>query len=91
MKVRCIANTGNALLESYLKPEFYFTKEVEFFLTIGKEYVVYDLYQSQSNVWYYICDDNYTYYPMQNPAPLFEMVDSRVSKYWRFELARMGG
>jgi hypothetical protein len=33
------------------------------------------------------CDDNYSYYPMQNPAPLFEVVDSRVSKYWRFELS----
>lgn len=90
MQVRCIANTGNALPESYLKSDFYFTKEVEFPLTLGKEYVVYALYQSQGNVWYYICDDNYTYYPMQNPAPLFEVVDSRVSKYWRFELAPNG-
>jgi hypothetical protein len=49
MKIRCIANTGNALPESYLKPEFYFTKEVEFPLTLGKEYVVYALYQSQGN------------------------------------------
>ncbi len=24
---------------------------------------------------------------MQNPAPLFEVVDSRVSRYWRFELS----
>jgi len=90
MQVRCIANTGNALPESYLKSDFYFTKEVEFPLTLGKEYVVYALYQSQVNVWYYICDDSYTYYPMQNPAPLFEVVDSRVYKYWRFELAPNG-
>jgi hypothetical protein len=27
---------------------------------------------------------------MQNPAPLFDVVDSRVSKYWRFELAPNG-
>jgi len=27
-----------------------------------------------------------TAYPIQTPAPLFEVVDNRVSKYWRFML-----
>ena len=30
------------------------------------------------------------YYPMRNPAPLFEVVDNRISRYWRFELAPNG-
>ena len=41
--------------------------------------------QKQGNIWYYICDDNYTYYPMQHPAPLFEVIDDRLSSYWRFK------
>ena len=90
MKVCCIANSGDYLPESYLKPEFYYDRETNFALTIGKEYIVYAFYESQGNVWYYICDDNYSYYPMQNPAPLFEIVDNRLSKYWRFVLAPNG-
>ncbi len=79
MKVKCVANTGELLPETYLKPD----NTAAFALTIGKEYVVYAMREWQGKFWYYICDDNYTYYPMQNPAPLFEIVDNRVSKYWR--------
>ncbi len=86
MRIRCIANTGASLPESYINPAQGYKKETEFPLTIGKEYNVYALKEWQGSVWYYICDDNYMYYPMQNPAPLFEVVDSRVSKYWRFKL-----
>ncbi|MEG5140729.1 MULTISPECIES: hypothetical protein [unclassified Microcoleus] len=66
---------------------FYYS--IDFFCkrsTIGKEYVVYAIQAWKETIWYYICDDNYSYYPMQNPAPLFEVVDDRVSKYGRFKL-----
>jgi hypothetical protein len=86
MRIRCIANTGTSLPKSYIDPAQGYKKETEFPLTIGKEYTVYALKEWQGSVWYYICDDNYMYYPMQNPAPLFEVVDSRVSQYWRFKL-----
>ena len=85
MKIRCLANTGLALPERYLKPQFCYSKELEFPLTIGQEYIVYALKEWQGNIWYYICDDNYTYYPMQHPAPLFEIIDDRLSSYWRFK------
>lgn len=90
MKIRCIANTGASLPESYIDPMRGYTKELEFPLTVGKEYIVYALYTRQGKIWYYICDENYTYYPMQNPAPLFEVVDDRVSKYWRVKLSPNG-
>lgn len=86
MRIRCIANTGTVLSETYLDPAVGRTKETEFQLTIGKEYTVYALYQWQGSIWYYICDDGYTYYPQQNPAPLFEVVDNRLSSYWRFKV-----
>ncbi|PSB44465.1 hypothetical protein C7B67_22620 [filamentous cyanobacterium Phorm 6] len=90
MKIRCIANTGASLPDDYIEPAIGYTKQIQFSLTVGREYVVYAFREWRGTIWYYICDDNYTYYPMQNPAPLFEVVDSRVSKYWRFELAPNG-
>jgi hypothetical protein len=86
MRIRCIANTGAYLPESYINPAKGYKKETEFPLTIGKDYTVYALKEWQGSVWYYICDDNYMYYPMQNPAPLFEIIDNTLSKYWRFKL-----
>jgi hypothetical protein len=86
MRIRCIANTGASLPESYIDPAKGYKKETEFPLTVGKDYTVYALKEWQGSVWYYICDDNYMYYPMQNPAPLFEVIDNILSKYWRFKL-----
>ncbi|NET59936.1 MAG: hypothetical protein F6K47_28445 [Symploca sp. SIO2E6] len=90
MKIRCIANTGKDLPENYLDPAVYLTKDTEFQLTVGKEYTVYSFKVWQETVWYYICDDAYLYYPQQNPAPLFEVVDSRVSQYWQVKIAATG-
>jgi hypothetical protein len=86
MKIRCIANTGASLPESYLAPNQGYTKELQFPLTIGKDYTVYAFSERLGRVWYYICEDNYTYYPMRSPSPLFEIVDNRLSAYWRFKL-----
>lgn len=86
MKIRCIANTGASLPESYLDPRRGYTKELEFPLTIGKDYTVYAFSERLGRVWYYICEDNYMYYPMRTPAPLFEVIDNRMSAYWRFKL-----
>lgn len=90
MKIRCIAKTGASLPDDYIEPAIGYTKDIQFSLTIGKEYVVYAFREWQGSIWYYICDDNYSYYPMENPAPMFEVVDSRVSKYWRFKLSPNG-
>ena len=90
MKIRCIANTGASLPEHYLDPSGGYTKDLKFRLTVGKEYVVYAFYEWEGQIWYYIADDDYMYYPMQNPAPLFEVVDDRLSKYWRFKLWENG-
>jgi hypothetical protein len=90
MKIRCIANTGANLPESYFLPHLGYKKESEFQLSIDKEYIVYALYEWEGKIWYYICDERYTYYPIHNPAPLFEVVDNRISKYWRFKLAPNG-
>ncbi len=86
MKIRCIVNTGYSLPESYLDLRRGYRKEMEFPLTVGKEYPVYAFSVKESQVWYYICEDNYMYYPMRSPAPLFEVVDNRMSVYWRLKI-----
>ncbi|NER32676.1 MAG: hypothetical protein F6J93_01110 [Oscillatoria sp. SIO1A7] len=90
MKIRCIAKTGADLPERYFLPHLCYKKEMEFQLIVGKEYTVYALYELQGMVWYYICDESYTYFPIHNPAPLFEVVDNRISQYWRFKLNANG-
>ncbi len=39
MKIRCIANTGAALPESYFLPHLCYQKETDFQVTVAKEYV----------------------------------------------------
>ncbi|MCP2726920.1 hypothetical protein [Limnofasciculus baicalensis] len=90
MKIRCIANTGRSLPDSYLNPRLGYTKELEFPLTIGKDYIVYAFSTKQEQIWYYVCEDNYMYYPMRSPAPLFEVVDNRMSAYWRLKISLNG-
>jgi hypothetical protein len=51
---------------------------------VGKEYVVYGMTTFLEHVWFYICDEDYSYYPIWNPLPLFKVVDARLSKYWLF-------
>uniref|UniRef100_UPI001CC8F2F0 hypothetical protein n=1 Tax=Oscillatoria salina TaxID=331517 RepID=UPI001CC8F2F0 len=67
-----------------------YTKELEFDLTLEREYVVYAINSTRGQTWYYLCDDRYTYYPIPNPAPLFEIVDNRLSQYWRVKLEENG-
>lgn len=40
MKIRCIANQGAYLPETYLNPPLDITKETEFKLIVGKEYIL---------------------------------------------------
>src|SRR6476661_5382396 len=82
MKVRCIANRGKVLPAQYLDPRIPRGPQSEFSVTIGKTYLVYALISFSNQVWYYIADDHYGWYPAGMPAPLFQVVDSRVSKHW---------
>jgi hypothetical protein len=52
------------------------------FLTIGKVYVVYCLSVRGSFAWYFICDDVELSYPVPYAAPLFKLIDPRLSRYW---------
>ncbi len=87
MKVLCIANRGEALPEHYLDARIPRGPQSEFFVTIGKTYVVYGVECSRGQVWYYIDDDDRHWYPIRKPAPLFQVVDGRLSTYWSIRVS----
>ena len=85
MKVLCVSDSGETLPENYVDVRTGFGHAAEFPITVGREYVVYALaLRKNEQVWYYISDDDGLYYPHHYPAPLFQVVDSSLSDYWRF-------
>src|SRR5574341_526470 len=84
MKVQCISNSGIDLPKDCMKADCGFTQETLFALIPGRIYVVYAFTVFLGYVWYYICDENYTHYPVWNPSPLFRVSDHRLSSFWEF-------
>jgi hypothetical protein len=82
MKVLCIANRGSAVPAQYFDPRTPGGPQSEFSVTPRRIYLVYALRFLSSQVWYYIDDDSHVWYPTRMPAPLFKVVDSRMSKHW---------
>jgi len=82
MKIRCLTNSLKAL--SLNKSSNYTLPDAQIFLTIGKEYIAYALSQFYDEIWYCVCDESYTYYPVWYPKTLFEISDNRLSEYWVF-------
>jgi hypothetical protein len=77
-----MANRGKALPEQYLDPRVGRGPHSEFFVTVGRTYLVYAMRFFSNQVWYYIDNDHHLWYPDGIPAPLFQVVDSRLSKHW---------
>lgn len=90
MKVRCIGNRGSDLPSDLIIPATGLKLETEFSLIVGKTYVVYAFTINHDYLWYYILDETFSYFPFWNPAPLFEIVDHRVSAYWEINYSREG-
>jgi hypothetical protein len=87
MKLLCIANRGEVLPQQYLDARIPRGPKTEFFITVGKEYVVYGVEFALNQIWFYIDDDQHHWYPIRKPAPLFQLIDSRLSKYWRIGIS----
>jgi hypothetical protein len=84
VRVLCTANQGSALPRDYLDARVNLTPQTLFPLTPGQEYVVYAATFLGNQVWYYLVDDDNLWYPHRRPAPLFQIVDARLSQYWRY-------
>jgi hypothetical protein len=90
MKVRCTSRKGTSLPELYLDPSGGYMADTIFPLQVGKNYVVYALTLRRGGVWYYLLDESGVGYPVWFPAPLFEVSDSKLSKYWVFGFHEAG-
>ncbi|MFA6915654.1 MAG: hypothetical protein WC222_04600, partial [Parachlamydiales bacterium] len=66
-------------------PTGVFSEEVEHGripLEINQDYVVYGSTIRDGFIWYYICDETYSYHPVWKPSPLFEVINNQLSRYW---------
>ncbi|MBS0649742.1 MAG: hypothetical protein JSR93_01145 [Verrucomicrobia bacterium] len=57
-------------------------------MELEAEYTVYGLTLREGCFWYYICDRFFTYFPRWKPSPFFEVIDSRLSRYWIYCLKK---
>ena len=84
MRVRCLSNKGSSLPKTYYDEKSGYTSKTNFNLVINKEYTVYGITIFLGHIWYYLCDESYSYFPIWQPAALFDVVDNRISKYWMY-------
>jgi hypothetical protein len=87
MKVKCIATIGNQLPANYIDERLSLIPERKFHISFGSSYTVYTVMTIRERVCYFIADDLYVDYPRWYPAPLFEVVDNRLSGYWEYGFA----
>ena len=90
MKVACVSRSARDLPRELIQPELGIGPDRLFSLVVGKPYVVYGITWDLGNLWYYICDEDYSYYPVWNPSALFQIVDNRLSSYWRIAIYTVG-
>ncbi len=88
MKIICKYNNGKDLPEDLFKEGSGSNESTQFNVIQGRQYTVYGMTIWHNYMWYYIADEAYLYYPRWNPAPLFDVVDNRLSKYWVFSFQR---
>lgn len=84
MIVKCIANTGKALLQSSWHWPYY-DENSKFRLEIGKNYTVHGI-QFSDNKWRYIFAEQDDYYPDFFPVELFEIVDHSLPQMFHANL-----
>lgn len=89
MKVKCKFIKGSDLF--FLKNKSVNELSSEKHLTIGKEYIVYAITVHEEYIWYYLCDDRYSSYPIWDPSLFFEVIDPRLSRYWVYSFKKMEG
>jgi hypothetical protein len=88
MIVGCLSDKASDLPKDYFAGRARFNRNKEFPITVGRSYTVYTIIMRVNQLHYCICDNDYEamnglYYPSFTPAPLFSIMDSRLSKYWR--------
>ena len=91
MKIRCRYTSWQDVPKDVFSVETISAYAVDFHISIDTQYIVYSITVHNNSIWYYICDDAFSYYPRWRPAPLFEVVDPRLSRYWIYEFKKCKG
>jgi len=60
-----------------------------FYININETYIVYGMTLKDGNIWYYLCDLMFTYFPRWKPSLFFEVVDPRISRYWIYSFNKL--
>jgi hypothetical protein len=81
MKVRC-RNNQNCTL-SPQSGLYSADPNVTLDIDVGQEYIVYAVGSGQEDIYYYLCGENYTFFPHRYPSSLFDIIDGRPSSYWQ--------
>ena len=81
MRVRCVANTGKALPDSYLRVGY--TRDSQFDVKVGTAYTVYGI-SLRLGALSYLIDPEGEGCPNWYPVVLFELADARVPETWYF-------
>jgi hypothetical protein len=82
MKVKCIANMGDALSKQSIKAGR--SRETLFHLKIGEVYVVYGINLWRNTLNYLTVNQAGTI-PIWSPAELFEVIDGKLPADWFFK------
>ncbi len=56
---------------------------------MNREYTIYGITIRDEYIWYYLCDEIYTYFPRWKPPFFFEVVDPRLSRYWIYSYKKL--
>lgn len=82
MKIRCSYINGSDLPSDLISVDPNYYSSLKFDLLLDKDYTVYAMTLHHSYIWYYICDETSSTYPIWQPSPLFEVIDPKISRYW---------
>lgn len=83
MKVKCIANSGDSII-NFARQAFTYTEMSKFGLVkVGQEYLTMGMIMINGSL-VYVVDSNSTVGCV--PAPLFEIIDNKLDPNWHFNL-----
>lgn len=88
MKIKCIYNKFSDVPAEFFPADINYKNNSDFYLDIGKEYTVYGMTIRDGLIWYYVCDRCFTYYPRWKPSSFFNVMDSRLSRYWIYSFKK---
>jgi hypothetical protein len=92
MRVRCKINNiyqiQNSEILERIQPR-YPSSEGNEYVNIGQEYTVYGVLFKKNYPWYYIMCEASEQFPIAFPKDLFEVIDDRLSRYWRMGATKL--